>query len=405
MKDQLNTPLAQPININTVKIQNRLVKSAIQENMADENGVIKHQYLKLYHSMSKGGAGLIITGHMYVHLDGRTYQGMAGIDSDEKIRHLKKVTEIVHKNKAKIFAQINHAGSNAYFENRLNKRIKAPSMTGKTGSLTINDIERIIEDFGISAKRIKKAGFDGIELHGAHSYLIAQFLSKKSNKRKDRYGGKIENRQRFCLEVFQRIRENVGSSYPVIIKLDAYSDAYLTYPHPMKLITLKDSLNTAKKLEEKGIDALEISCGFKAARGAMPFRELIAGELLQKGYSQKAKLVYHALTPMDVVLNRNLWFKPHHNLKNIIQFKKQLSIPILAGSCFRNPIVMKKVIENNEADMISLGRPLINDPNFAQKILNGSDKQSTCINCNLCLTLLPLGKPVKCYNGKAPPIT
>jgi len=380
-------PLFKPITINNVEIRNRLVKAATQENMADDNGIINDQYCEFYKKLSIGGVGLIITGHMYVNTKGR-YLRMAGIDSDAQIPNLKKVVEIVHKNGSKIFAQLNYASFKLHSRNWL------PNL------LNQDEIEEIIEDFGKSAERIKKAGFDGIQIHAAHNYIIAQFLSKGINRRRDRYGGSLENRQQFCVEVYESIREKVGKSFPIIIKLDSYSRSLATFPPLLKTIKIEESLDTAKKLEKKGIDAVEISC-FNAARGAVPYRERIVAHLKNKGKKDKANIVNFFLRPIDLVFKNKLWFKAHHNIEHIKRFKKILSIPVIAGSCFRDPNYMRQVIKNNEADMISLARPLICEPNFPNRILNGDNSPSKCLNCNICsLVLLPMGQPLKCCHGR-----
>jgi 2,4-dienoyl-CoA reductase-like NADH-dependent reductase (Old Yellow Enzyme family) len=397
-------PLAQPIELNGVQIKNRLVKSATEENMADERGLIKESYLEYYKNVSAGGAGLLITGHMYVNINGRAVCGMAGADLDEQIPKLHQVTDIVHKNGAVIFAQLNHAGLKALPEKTIQKHIVSPSKTRNAAALTTEEIEGIIEAFGRSAVRVKKAGFDGIQIHGAHTYLIAQFLSKWMNRRHDQYGGSLQNRQRFCLEVYQKIRDEVGRTFPVIIKLDSYSSSYASMPPLVPLINVKEALNTAKQLEEAGIDAIEVSCGFNATRGAMPYRASIRTMLMTEGKRLQAAAANVLLSPVDVFLNRRSWFTPNHNIKHIRMFKHTLKVPILGGSCFRDPSYMRRVIRQREADMICMCRPLVYDPKFPKEILSGSDASSGCINCNLCMFMLPSGLPLKCYYGKPPSI-
>jgi len=399
---QKNNPLAQPIKINGLQIKNRLVKSATQENMVDKKGIITQDYIDYYNVLSAGGVGLIITGHFYVNIHGRNNIGMAGADLDEQIPKLRQMTDIVHKNNTAIFAQLNHAGLKAVPENGIDKRVLAPSKSLWASAMTLEEIHETVENFGQAAARIKKARFDGIEIHAAHSYLIGQFLSKRMNRRKDKYGGSLSNRQRFCLEVYDSIRENVGKDFPVIIKLDSYSRSYASTPPLIKLITPKEALDTAKKLEDAGIDAIEVSCGLNATKGAMPYKLSITSSLRANGQNKTAYIAGFLLTPFDLVLNQTIWFQPHHNMKYIKLFKQKLNIPVLAGSCFRDPNYMKQVIKNQEADMICFARPLVYNPNFPNEILEGSDKQSGCINCNLCLFLLPSGKPLKCYFGKPP---
>jgi len=382
-----SNPLAQPFTIKNIKIKNRIAKSATQENMTDDKGIIKQSYYDFYEKLSEGGVGLIITGHMYINKD-RHILGMASADSDEQIPHLQKVTSAVHKNGSVIFAQLNYARPNFL-----------PGKKSLVNSLSINEITDIVEDFGRSATLVKKAGFDGIQIHGAHGYVISQFLSK-INRRRDEYGGSLKNRQRFCLEVYRKIREKVGEEFPVIIKLDSYLRSFETIPPLRIAIKLKEALDTAKKFEEAGIDAIEVSF-FQASRGAIPLKESITCQLKERGNVKKAAAVGILLTPIDLILNRNFWFKPNYNIEHIKIFKKNLKIPVLAGSCFRDPDYMKRVIENGESDMICMARPLICEPDFPSRILNGSKDVSACINCNLCgIFLIPNGKQLKCCFGK-----
>lgn len=398
-----NDPLNQPLQINSITVKNRLVKSATQENMADEQGVVQPSYIDYYKKISEGGIGLIITGHHYVNINGRSNNGMAGADNDTQIPALQKVTDAVHKQNTIIFAQLNHTGLKAFYEKEVQKDIRGPSKIMWTPALTLEQIEQIIDDFGQSALRMKQAGFDGIQLHGAHQYLIAQFLSKRSNKRKDRYGGSLKNRQRFLLNIIERIREKTGKHFAITVKLDSHSRSYASMPPLLlPLITIKESLQTAKKVEEAGADAIEVSCGFSATKGAVSYKLSLQSFYLTNNEPLKARVSGWLFTPVDWVLNQSIWFKPHHNLSNIQRFKKTVDIPILAGSCFRDPLVMRSVILTGKADMICMARPLIINPDFPKQLLQGSTTPSTCLNCNLCLVQLPSGKPLKCYHGKNP---
>ncbi|MFH1100766.1 MAG: NADH:flavin oxidoreductase [Methanobacteriota archaeon] len=397
-------PLATPFTINTLTIKNRLVRSATMENMVDEHGVATPQYIDLYERLSKGGTGLIISGHMFVDVNGRSTSGMTGAHSDEQVPQLRRTTDVVHEHGAKIFAQLNHVGFKALPEKNIGKKIVAPSKTRRATALTSTEITDIIHAFGESAARVKRAGFDGIQIHGAHSYLIAQFLSRWVNRRRDEYGGSLRNRQRFCLEVYERIRDEVGSQYPVCIKLDSYSYTYASTPPMVPLIRLKDSLDTGKRLEQEGIDGIEVSCGFNATRGAMPYKAALTALFASQGKQLQAAATNVLLSPVDVFLNRRFWFSPHHNLNHIRAFKQALNVPIMGGSCFRNPDVMRRVLDQGDMDMVCMSRPLIINPEFPKQIFSGLDEPSKCINCNLCLLLLPLRQPLQCYNGKPPPL-
>jgi 2,4-dienoyl-CoA reductase-like NADH-dependent reductase (Old Yellow Enzyme family) len=396
-------PLAQPLKINGVTIKNRLGKSATQENLANEHGVVTKEYIDQYTRISEGGVGLIITGHHYININGRSSKGMTGADNDIQIPQLKKMTDAVHKNKTTVFAQLNHTGLKAFYEKHVKKDIRGPSKVVWTPALTLDHIEHIIGDFGTSALRMKQAGFDGIELHGAHQYLIAQFLSKRSNKRRDRYGGSLKNRQQFVIDVVERIRNKVGNTFPVTIKLDSHSRSYASVPPLIvPLISIDEALDTARRLEDIGVDAIEVSCGFAATKGAVSYKLSLQSFFLANNDILKARVAGCLFTPVDWIFNHTLWFRPHHNLKNIQRFKETVDIPIFAGSCFRDPTTMRTVIQNKQADMICMARPLVYNPDFPKQVLSGSQQPSKCLNCNLCLVGLPSGKAMKCYYGKPP---
>jgi len=197
------------------------------------------------------------------------------------------------------------------------------------------------------------------------------------------------------------VRENVGKDYPVIIKLDSYLCSFNTLPLFAKLINLKESLDTAKRLEAAGIDAIEVSC-FLPSRGALPIKQLMLSELKTHGEFKKSIIANIFLTPLDLITNNNFWFKPHQNINHIKIFKQKLNIPILAGSCFRDPEYMRGIIKKDDADMICLARPLICNPNFPNEILSGSNHKSKCLNCNICVVYPSNDRQLKCFYGKMP---
>jgi 2,4-dienoyl-CoA reductase-like NADH-dependent reductase (Old Yellow Enzyme family) len=400
--NQSDEPLRQPLRLGSITIPNRLGRSATHENMADNQGIISQRYVDLYDHISSSGIGLIISGHMYVDRNGRTIPGMTGIDSDDCIKPLQKAVEIVHRNGSIFFAQLNHAGLKAAPEKDCTKKVVAPSKTRNAAMMTPADIDQVVEAFSQAAGRVKKAGFDGIQIHGAHTYLIAQFLSKRINHRKDKYGGSLQNRQRFLLDIIHAVRDAVGEKYPVIVKLDSYASSYASIPPLVQLISLKESLDTGKRLEEAGVNALEISCGFNATKGAYPYKAALQAHYITAGKPLQARLAGLLMTPVDLFANHRAWFEEAHNLNHIRLFKQKLDIPILAGSCFRDPKIMRTVIEQQQADMLCMCRPIIQNPLFPKQVLEGSDQISGCINCNLCLFLIPLRQPLHCYYGRTP---
>lgn len=249
--------LFETTTINTMKLTNRFVRSATWEGMANHDGSTTRELINLMVQLAQGGVGLIITGHAYVRKDGQAGPWQLGVYKDELISGLTEMTEAVHKANGKIVLQLAHAGSMAVpaltgFEPL------GPSIFEKKGGdwreMTYADISKVTNAFAQAAERAKKAGFDGVQIHAAHGYLLSQFLAPFFNKREDEYGGNIENRARLVLAILKHIRASVGNDFPVLIKIN--SEDFLDGG-----LTLDDMLHVAVLLEQAGIDAIELSGG------------------------------------------------------------------------------------------------------------------------------------------------
>jgi 2,4-dienoyl-CoA reductase-like NADH-dependent reductase (Old Yellow Enzyme family) len=253
------TDVFEPIAINGMRLPNRFVRSATYEGLAAEDGCVTDGLLALYGELARGDIGLIVVGYAYVQPNGKGAPGMLGIWSDDHIEGLRQLTRTAHEQAAWVASQIVHCGRQTFPELIVGLPV-APSAvpTRKFGAtpreLTSSEIEEIAEDFGRAAARAKAAGFDAVQIHCAHGYLLNQFLARNSNRRTDEYGGGIEGRARALFEVYSRIRDAVGKDYPVLIKLncaDFVEDG----------LELEESLWVARRLAEMGIDAIEVSGG------------------------------------------------------------------------------------------------------------------------------------------------
>ena len=245
-------------NIKGVGLKNRLVRSATHDAMADDNGFPTDNHFKLFERLAKGGVGLIITGYTYVNQDGRT-DNMLGIDKDVHIPRYKELVETVHQNGAKIAMQINHCGRQTTKEmtgtqTLAPSAVKDNSFLDTPREMTEQYIENAIEAFAMASKRVKDSNFDAVQLHGAHGFLINQFLCPHTNRRKDKWGGSIENRMRIVKEIYEACREQVGDDYPIFIKMNAYDN--------MKNgIKEEEGVIMAEMVADMGFDAIEVSCG------------------------------------------------------------------------------------------------------------------------------------------------
>jgi len=345
--------LFEETTINGMTMRNRMVRSATWEGMCEQAGRPTERLIDCYKELAKGGIGLIITGYAFVRLDGRHNPGQMGIHTDDFADDYKKMTNAVHEAGGKIAVQLVHAGGQANAE-IAGRQPLAPSAVKVTqfpempAELTKDEISKIITAFGEASRRAKAWGFDAVQLHGAHGFLINQFLSPLTNRRNDEYGGSIENRSRIVLEVYRKVRKTVGDDYPVLIKLNAAD-------HTVGGLEIDDSVYAAKKLAGAGINAIEVSAGTSASGEKSPVRTKI-----------------------------NKSEKEAYNLKLACRIKDAVSCPVIVVGGFRSYRVAEKAIREEGMDYISMARPLIREPGLANRWLQGDRKRATCISCNKC---------------------
>ncbi len=351
--------------IKTIKMKNRIVRSATFEKMADDDGFVTDKLIDLYVNLAKGGVGLIITGNALVHTSGRSAPKMICIHNDFYIEGLKRLTDAVHKEDGKIVIQLTHGGrqcASIFLHGNpplAPSAVYEPVYKVKPRELKHEEIWEIIDSFGKAARRAKEAGFDGVQIHGAHGYLVNQFLSPYTNRRNDYWGGDEERRFHFLEEVYQSIRDNVGYDYPVMIKLNAcdFIDGGLT---------LDESLRIAKRLENLGIDAIEVSGGIV-----------------------ESKIDERPVRPKIDSPEKEAYFRGFAR-----EFKKNLNIPIMVVGGIRSRTTAEDILQKNDADLISLSRPLIREPDLPKKWMKGKDIVD-CIYCNGCMRFIKL-EHVKC---------
>jgi len=381
-----------------MELKNRLVRSATYERMADANGFPTPELFKLYSKLTGGGIGLIITGMAFVSPEGKMGPiGMLGIDREEHIPEYQKLTDFVHQQGTRIAMQIAHCGRQVTAYNKEQPPL-APSavrdMSSGTKPIAMNgeDIARIIEAFGQAARRVKASGFDAVQLHAAHGYLIHQFLSPHTNRRRDRWGGSLGNRMRFLTAIYQSCREQVGEDYPILVKISAYD-------YMKKGIKLKEGIEMCRILSDLGIDGIEVSCGLQedgisVLRGDLPIAAIVDDLDLIKVRAWQKRLI-RRLGPHFI---KAVPYTPAFNRKAAGIIKREVNVPIFVVGGITDPALMKDIIDSGDADYISLSRSLIIDPFFPRKIAKGSEISSACIHCNLCIFYTELG-PLRCYHG------
>jgi 2,4-dienoyl-CoA reductase-like NADH-dependent reductase (Old Yellow Enzyme family) len=339
--------------INGMILRNRIVRSATWEGMCEADGRPTDKLINCYRNLARGGVGLIISGYTFVRPDGKQLPGKMGIHTDYFAQEMESLTKAVHDEGGKICIQLVHAGGQTDSTNA-GRQPLAPSAAQvdqfpeMPAELTKDEISDIITAFGDGARRAKAWGFDAVELHGAHGYLINQFLSPLINRRTDEYGGSIENRCRFLLRVYLEVREMVGPDYPVLIKLNASDNLNGG-------LEFNDAVYAAKKLVEAGIDAIEVSAGTSASGEKTPARQKIN-------------------KPEDEA----------YNLELACRMREAVSCPVIVVGGFRSYEVAEKALRKDGIDYIAMARPLIREPNLANRWLQGDRSPAKCISCNSC---------------------
>lgn len=346
--------------IKNLALPNRFVRSATYEGMATEEGAVTSALVHKMVELVKGGVGLIITSHAYVSPEGQAGLRQIGIYKDELIPGLQEMTEAVHEHGGKIIMQISHAGIFSTYKMSGQTPLAVSEIPGKPYSeITKRDIQKLIAAFADGAGRAKAAGFDGVQMHSAHGYLLSQFLSPLFNRRRDEYGGNIENRARIHLEAYRAIRKTVGENYPVLIKLNCsdFADTGLT---------ANESLQVARMLAAAGLSAIELSGGLLTSSDLSPSRIKIKTEEDEAYFSEQA-----------------------HNFKDI-------HIPLILVGGIRSFSVAERLVEDGVADYISMSRPFIREPDLINRWKSGNRSRAECISCNGCFRTMNSNNGVYC---------
>ncbi len=326
-----------------VLLKNRIAKSAMSENMGTPNYNANAKFLELYKRWSNGGASLLITGNVMIDKTALGEPGNVVFDETVDKEILKKWAEFGGQNKTQIWVQLNHPGKQSpkflsktpvapsaiSFPFPLNKSFNTPR------ELTEAEIEIIIQRFAYAAKISKSVGFTGVQIHGAHGYLVSQFLSPKHNQRQDKWGGSLENRMRFVLSIYDRIREAVGSKFPIGIKLNSADFQKGGF-------TKEESIEVVKALADRGMDLIEISGGTYEAPTMM-------GSQPKKAVSTQKREAYF--------------------LEYCEEVRKHTSVPLMLTGGFRSLEGMKAALESGACDIIGLGRSVVINPDFPNALL------------------------------------
>jgi 2,4-dienoyl-CoA reductase-like NADH-dependent reductase (Old Yellow Enzyme family) len=361
------SPLFESATINGLTLANRFVRSATWEGMATADGKVTLKLIDIMVQLAEGGVGLIITGHAYVAKNGQASPWQLGIYEDAQIEGLKAMTAAVHDAGGKIVAQLAHAGNFALEKAIDTAPVVVSDFEGLAptprSELTADDIHSLKDAYVAAARRARAAGFDGIQLHSAHGYLLSQFLSPWFNRRTDAYGGSPHNRVRLHVEIIRAIREAVGADYPLLVKMNCedFSEGGLT---------LTESIAAAGQMEEAGLDAVELSGGLLTGGKLSPSRPNIIGEDKEAYFQDAARA-----------------------------FKRTLKIPLILVGGIRSPEVAERLLAENTADFISMSRPLISEPDLIRRWQSGDRTPSRCLSDNLCFRPGLTNKGIYCVTA------
>lgn len=339
--------------INTMVLANRFVRSATWEGMANPDGSVTPGLTELMAQLARGGVGLIISGHTFVGREGQAGPGQLGVSEDHLMEGLAEITRAVHKEGAKIALQLAHAGCQAARALSGREPVGPSVLKSEKGDLgrelSVGEIHEIARSFGQGAARAKEVGFDAVQIHAAHGYLLSQFLSPYFNKRTDEYGQSVENRARAVLEVVASIRESVGDGFPLLIKIN--SEDFLEGG-----FSVEEMLQVALFLEKAGIDAIEMSGGTVFSGNFTPIRR---GKL----NSEDQEVYYRGAA---------------------CSYKERIRVPLMLVGGIRSYGVAERLIEEGVADYISISRPLIREPGLINRWKSGDTSKATCLSDNLC---------------------
>lgn len=353
--------------INGMTLTNRFVRSATWEGLADLDGRPTKELTQLLTGLAVGRVGLIIASHAYVSAEGIAAPGQLGLHSDAQIPSFQEMVRAVHRSGGKICLQISHGGRYALKIPDFGTRI-GPSKIEARGEIqcremTVDEIKAMVHMYGEAARRAKAAGFDAIQIHAAHGYLASEFLSPYFNKRTDAYGGSLDGRARFLLEIIASARASVGSDFPILVKLNAQEFLEVGF-------TVADMLEVASLLEAARVEAIEMSGGHHI--------DGVFGEFFP---ARKAK------APQDE--------KPYY-LDEARLLKQKIRLPLILVGGIRLFETAGRIVTEGIADYISLSRPLIREPGLIARWMSGDTRGSTCISDNGCFKPGLEGKGVRC---------
>lgn len=410
--------LFSPIAFRTFTAKNRVFRSNVSGRFDNYDGSGTQARINWELKFARGGVGAIISSFVPVAMRGRIMPNYATIDGDDKLPFWKELIKQVHQESdCKYLIQLSHGGRQRdvpgiEYEKGLSSTDRSDPLHGfECERMTVAQIGDVVRAFGAGAARAQAAGADGVELHGANGYLITQFLSSGINDRKDEYGGSLENRARFLLDIVREIRKQVGPNFHLQMKISAIDFNDALDDDEAKGNTLEDSVQVCRWLEDAGVDAIHVSAGSYFPHPKNPAGELPIEEL---------KKTYDTLVSSGLLTFRNyLFFRGRltgelfkrrwdrargdmksvegMNLPNAHRIKQAVKIPVLCTGGFQTASVIEQALAGGLCDVVTLARPLIANNNLVQMFAAGENRPARpCTYCNKCL-VNAVENPLGCY--------
>jgi 2,4-dienoyl-CoA reductase-like NADH-dependent reductase (Old Yellow Enzyme family) len=397
------SPLFTPMALGPLRVSGRLFKTATSETRATPDGHVTDELLAFYEPIFRAGTPLVITGNTYPSPQGKSTPLQAGCDADDKVPGLRRWADLAHRHGSAIVAQINHCGRQVFPASvGQPEAVSASNVADKVMGtrprpLTYTEVREVVESFAAAAARCREAGFDGIQIHAAHGYLVNQFLTPYTNRRRDEYGGAFAGRLRLLIEIQRAVRARVGDGCAVILKLNGTD--YLPLRRGLRTDEL---IEIARVMQEEGVDGIEISVGhyesgLPMVRGT--FGRYFPG-VLDEGMgphmARWRRTGMRLVRPLATAAFNLVW--PHRegfNLKYARRFKAALRIPVICVGGFVTRAAMEAALADSGCDALSCGRPMIADPLLYRHLREGTPGPR-CVFCNACVARVG-GRPVDCY--------
>jgi 2,4-dienoyl-CoA reductase-like NADH-dependent reductase (Old Yellow Enzyme family) len=405
----------EPLQFRNLTVKNRIFRSNISGRFDNYDGTGNQARINWEEKFARGGVGAIISSFVPITIQGRIVPNYATIHRDEHIPFWRELGKRVHEHDCRFIMQLSHSGrqrdiNGIEFPRGISSTDHPEPLHGfPTERMTLKDIRNTVNDFAQGARRAREAGLDGVELHGANGYLITQFLSSAINNRRDDYGGPLENRARFVLDVVRAIRAEVGNDFHLQVKISTTDYNNDVYPWEKKGNTIDESVQVCQWLEEAGADAIHVSGGsmFPHPRnpaGDLPMDELVKNYQIMLASGSKTRRNYFIFRtwPLRQIFHWR-WTSAHGgnieglNLPDAQAVKQAVNIPVICTGGFQTASVIRDAIKQGQCDAVSIARSLVANNDLVKMFAQGMDRPpNPCTYCNKC-AINTLQNPLGCY--------